>query len=184
VDNRPNVRLLRAAWKLEHQAAQLTTNALAVIGDRMRGIDGWGLRNGESSGRSNDTTSSTERAALARVDLGNDQREELRDRLEGLLLNIDSYLVFLRGIVAHTVDKPEPTLCGDFAAVGLRPWDGHLLVWVEYSRDPRNGWYDATCRATAGRTGLCPRCLMRMNRWRRDNDLHWVSDAPERAANV
>lgn len=181
MNHKPNERLLRAAWRLEHQAAPATTNALATIHDQMRTIDGWPIRNGEP-GRSSDTTSSTERAALARADLAADQQEELRDRLDGLLANIDSYIRFCHTIIGHQPDKPVPTLCGDFAALDLRPWEGHQLVWTAGSHDPRNGWQDPTCRAASGRTGLCSRCLLRMNRWRKDNGLHWVSDAPDAQA--
>lgn len=181
----PNEQLLRAAFKLQHQAAPLTTLALGVVNDRIAGIDGrpvsaWGAE----GSRSSDTTSSTERAAIRRVDLARETREELRDRRDGILISIDNYIRFCREIVASgsPVDRPVAVLCGDYAALDMRPWEGHHLAWTPHSRDQRNGWQDPTCRQAAGRSGLCPRCLQRMNRWRRDNGLHWVSDAPDHRA--
>lgn len=51
--------------------------------------------------------------------------------------------------------------------------DGAEIPWVPHSRDPDNGWADPTCTdmAAPGRGGLCSKCSLREDRWRRTHQL-------------
>lgn len=192
----PNERLQRTAWLMEHQAAPLTTIVLTAIRDSLNGDHNRpGQDAGKVSGSHGPTiavhdnegrfieripATSVEVEALARIDTI-DLREELRDRLDGAIIGLTGYLGWLRA-TARTlgvqIDRIVPDLCdGTRSTSTLRAWEGHQLVWVANSRDPRNGWIDPTCRKTAGTSGLCPTCLLRMNRWRQRNDLTWISEA-------
>lgn len=106
-------------------------------------------------------------AAVMRGFSMRDQREEIRDRLDGLVMARESFERFLRGIIGADALKVVPELC-DGKAKG---YDGHQLAWVPSLRDPRNGWHDPSCRQIAGPTGLCDACRLRMNRWRTRNGL-------------
>ena len=101
-------------------------------------------------------------AAVFRGSVVRDQREEIRDRLDGLIMARESFERFLRGIVGAEALKVVPELC-DGKAKG---YDGHQLAWTPLSRDDRNGWHSPACREIAGPTGLCDACRLRMNRWR------------------
>lgn len=80
--------------------------------------------------------------------------------------------------------SPEPLtivhLCGDQDRA--KSYDGRQLAWVPMSRNADNGWHDATCRDIAGPTGLCPRCLVRLNRWRERHGLALIDVQPTRVA--
>jgi hypothetical protein len=106
-------------------------------------------------------------AAVLRGSVVRDQREEIRDRLDGLIIARESFERYLRGIVPAEQLRTVPELC-DGKAKG---YDGHQLAWVAASRDDRNGWHSPSCREIAGPTGLCDACRLRMNRWRTRNGL-------------
>ena len=106
-------------------------------------------------------------AAVLRGSVVRDQREEIRDRLDGLIQGRESFDRFLRGIIPADMLRTIPELC-DGKAKG---YDGHQLAWVALSRDERNGWHNPACREIAGPTGLCDACRLRMNRWRTKNGL-------------
>jgi len=196
---RPNERLERLAWIVSHQTAVLVTHALEHIGDELRTVDGYGARGGDgvnvSGGgprimvRADDDTphdelfpvTGVEAAMFARHALTS-TREQIRDDIDALETMVRDLNAMLQRTLGDRVPRSIVTLC-DAKAKG---YDGHQLAWVRYSRDPNNGWADATCREAAGRSGLCPACLVRANRWRGVHGLTLLSDAPpsENADNV
>ena len=103
--------------------------------------------------------------------------EELRDHLNDWLNTSRLFGEDVEGIIgwAHKMlgTTPEPLtivhLCGDQDRA--KGYEGRTLAWVPSSRNPDNGWHDATCRDIADGTGLCARCRVRMNGWRERRGL-------------
>lgn len=174
-----NARLDNVGYRLCQHYAEMVTLLLEHWRDEERIVDGY--PGGSSAPRVQSTAelTSVERAAELRLTIS-DQREELRDRIDGIETAVNSLGRFLRHSLGTRVPRHLGQLCGDWG--DRKPWDGHLLAWAPGSRDDRNGWHDATCRNGAGWSGLCPTCLLRMNRWRERNGLSWVSEAAETAA--
>jgi hypothetical protein len=125
------------------------------------------------------TLTTVERAAAIRHTLSL-KREELRDRIEGLIITVDELDKFIRSNLGARIPRHLGPRCGDWG--DGKPWEGHLLAWSPGSRDDRNGWHHPGCQEMAGWSGLCPTCLLRMNRWRERNGLDWVSEGAERGA--
>lgn len=169
-----NQRLLRVAATDTANAtlAGLVLAAIAVEETGLGMTGGWG---GERVSGSRSELTSTERDAERAWELSN-CREELRDRIEGAEVGAASTNAWLRDRL-RWLGVPEARVPAEACNGSARPWEGHQLVWVPHSREVRNGWHDPTCRESAGRLGLCPACLLRMNRWRARNGMSWVSDA-------
>ncbi len=164
----------------EAAVAALTTvgNALTRAADHQTYIidskpDGWPVR-GASSGRSSDSTSTTERAALTLCDDQHDHErdvssarvaiEDMRDWWAGLR----TYLADgsrLAAIHRPKSDKTDGQLCDG------RPFEGSDKAWVPHSRAHDNGWHDPLCVDVADESGLCVRCKVRERRWRAEHGL-------------
>ena len=188
----PNARLDALGHRLAKQTAPLVTLALVIIqaeledrapyvgsGDTTRprvlggGRSVWVEADEHGEGEHVPVTSVE--AAAMRTDNVRDMREELRDRIDGIVMAVaalDDYCRHVAGEQARVL----PPLCDGRA----RGYDGHQLAWSPQAKGPDRGWHDPTCRDIAGPTGLCPRCLVRMNRWRGANRLDAIG--VERAA--
>lgn len=125
--------------------------------------DGWPTK-GNNPGRSNDTTSTTERAAIATVDGDHEATqaraviEDIRDWWTGLRIMLADGA---RLAARYTpVDRQTATLCDG------RPFEGSEAAWVPHSRSDQNGWHDPLCVDVADESGLCVRCKVRERRWR------------------
>lgn len=179
----PNARLDALGHRIAHQSAPLATLALAVIlaeledrapyvgsadSSRPR-VSGGGrtvwVEEDEHGPGEHVPVTSVEAAAM-RSERVRDLREEMRDRIDGIVVAVASLDDFLRRILGE-IAKEVPPLCDGRA----RGYDGHMLAWSSGSRSHDRGWHDPGCRDIAGPTGLCPRCLVRMNRWRSANNL-------------
>ena len=188
----PNERLTTLGWRLEKQSAMLVTLALVVIqaeledrapyvgsGDTTRPrVSGGGrmvLVDSDEHGPAEHIPATSVEAAVMRTDSVRELREELRDRIDGIVVAVASLDDFCRHIAGPQA-ADLPPICDGRA----RGYDGHMLAWAPQAKGPNRGWHDPTCRDIAGPTGLCPRCLVRMNRWRSDNDLAAIG--VERAA--
>lgn len=177
-----NGRLVAAAIDLLH-AANLTPVALTAIAARIAEGDdarsairsGWG---GGSSGSG--ISDPTAAAALPGIDGYRDDararldREQLRDDIGAALTMARD----LRNMVTRIAGYGHEgqALCDG------RNYTGAEVTWTPHARDEANGWHDPTCRDGAGRSKLCPACLVRMNRWRERHGLERISDAEEVAA--
>lgn len=182
----PNERAVRNGWAWENQTAPLITAALVTIADELEQLAPY-VGGGDNSaprvsgggrtvwvpedehGPGEHVPVTSVEAAVIRNHLVRDYREEIRDRLDGLIQGRESFERFLRQIVGANADKVAPSLCGDHDRA--KSYDGRQLAWVPMSRNADNGWHDATCRDIAGPTGLCDRCRVRMNGWRERHGL-------------
>lgn len=154
--------------------------ALATVGEALmaaaahqlaiiRANDGWPARSGDS-GRSNDTTSSTERTALALADDRADNEaheaakaksavEDMRDWWGGLRIMLaDGSRLAARH--RPKAERIEGMICDG------RPFEGSEIAWTPHSRAHDNGWHDPLCVDIADDSGLCLRCRARERRWR------------------
>ncbi len=177
-----NLRLLAAAVDLIH-AANLTPAALTLIAQRITDADEdrAGLRSGlAGGGHGSGISDPTAAAALPGINGYRDDaqaridRETMRDDITALshmARDMRNMITRLAAPGGHAVP-----LCDG------RNYEGHGIPWTPHSRDDHNGWSDPTCRDGAGRSKLCPACLIRMNRWRERHGLERISDAEERAA--
>lgn len=171
---RPNIRLVQRARSLDRLAV-IVTILLEAIRDEEQSLGmagGWPTERVTGSGGG---LTVTERDAEYAWQLSS-CREELRDRIDGIDVGIAGLDEWARDRL-RWLRIPEGRTPAVLCDGSRRPWEGHQMVWVPHSRDTRNGWHDATCTNSAGRLGLCPTCLLRMNRWRARNGMSWVSDA-------
>ena len=184
-----NDRADRIGWILQHQTAVLITAWLEHQHELMADQQGVYPSGGSSdigkvSGAGatvhvdEDEHGPAERIPVTSVEavvmsgeLMRDRREQVRDRLDGIVLAVNSLNAMLRRDLRDKA-KALPELC-DGRAKG---YEGHMLAWVRYSRDDQQspGWHDPGCRDIAGTTGLCEACLVRMNRWRRARGMEPV----------
>lgn len=180
----PNERTLSLAHRLSTQTSPLVTLALVTIrrelDDRAPYVGGgdsskprvsgggrtvWVPEDEHGPGESVPVTS-VEAAALAHEHTLATQ-EEVCDRLDGIIIAVQSFDRFLRTIVGDT-GQAVPEVCDGSA----RGYEGHQLAWVARSGPAGdNGWHDPTCRQIADSTGLCVTCKQRMNRWRTRHGL-------------
>lgn len=185
---KPNERLLRTAWLLEHQAASLATLALQHIREELTIVDGYGSAGGDqlrvTGGgprimvRADDDcphdelfpVTGVEAAMFARHALTS-ERERIRDDAEAIVTMVGDFVRSLRRTLGDRVPRTIPELC-DGKAKG---YEGHQLPYTPHSRDPQNGWHRPECRDAADASGLCPPCLQRMERWRREHGYAPVS---------
>ena len=173
----PNARIYAAAKRAE-QFAPRFTEALKMITQVLSCAD---ETSSAEKVHTSGVTSSTESVALRRYE-ATSWREDLRDHLDDWLNTTDLFAKFIEDVIAwsHRTLGTSPaaltvvTLC-DGKAKG---YDGHQLPWVSHSRDPLNGWHDPNCREIADATGLCPRCKVRMNRWRTEHGMEPVAVMP------
>ncbi len=187
----PNERALRAGDTLAKEIAPLVTLALVTLtrdsqalgypttsstSGRTTGSHGPTITVPDEHGKPDRIPVTSVEAAAFRLDQIADHREELRDRLDGLEVAVNSFANFLRRTIGPEASK-IPELCnGSRSTLERKAWEGHQLVWTPNSRDDRNGWHKPECRESAGPSGLCPACLLRMNRWRARNGLDWVTE--------
>lgn len=178
-----NGRLVAAAIDLLH-AANLTPVALTAIAARIAEGDdarsairsGWG---GGSSGSG--ISDPTAAAALPGIDGYRDDdrarldREQLRDDI-GAMANMARDLRNFTARLASPWGVAPQALCDG------RNYEGYETPWTPYAREEVNGWSNVACDNGAGRSKLCPTCLVRMNRWRERHGLERISDAEEVAA--
>jgi len=145
-----------------------------------------GYPSGGGSGRSSDTTSTTERAALHAFDADHEAHkarmaiEDMRDWWTGLRIMLaDGARLAARH---RPLDERHDVLLCD-----ARPFEGSMVAWVPHSRSHDNGWADDLCLDAADESGLCVRCKVRERRWREDHGLrprnrNRTQDAQETAA--
>lgn len=188
----PNERLTTLGWRLEKQSAMLVTLALVVIdaeltdnapyvgsGDptkeRVSGGGRMVLVPADDHGPAEMVPVTSVEAAAMRTDSVRALREAVRDKIDAVVAEVKELDDLCRRIAGPQA-RDLPPICDGRA----RGYDGHMLAWSPQAKGPNRGWHDPTCRDIAGPTGLCPRCLVRMNRWRSDNDLAAIG--VERAA--
>ncbi len=131
-------------------------------------VDGWPSR-GADTGRSSDSTSTTERAAIALLG-GMGEREHEASRAKGAIEDIRDWWTGLRIYLADGArlaarhraphEKHNVLLCDG------RQFEGSEIAWVPHSRAHDNGWCDPLCYEAADASGLCVRCRVRERRWR------------------
>ena len=177
-----NERADRLGWALSYQTAPLITLALVLIRAELEDgaaytgsgdtsaprVSGGGRTvwvEADEHGEGEHVPVTSVEAAVLRGAQIRDQREQIRDRLDGLIIAHRSLDDLLRRIVPTDMRRRMPDLC-DGKAKG---YEGHMDAWTPHSRDHRNGWHNPGCREIAGPTGLCDACLKRMNRWRREH---------------
>lgn len=188
----PNERLTTLGWRLEKQSAMLVTLALVVIDAELNGrapyvgsgdptkerVSGGGrmvLVPADDHGPAEMIPVTSVEAAAMRTDSVRELREAVRDKINAVVAEVQELDDLCRRIAGPQA-RELPPICDGRA----RGYDGHMLAWAPQAKGPNRGWHDPTCRDIAGPTGLCPRCLVRMNRWRSDNDLAAIG--VERAA--
>ena len=159
----PNVRLVRLAWQLEKQTAELVTLALSKMADEQSTLTLGAGRADRPKVTGGSGSGGPVEAAVLRGDAIRETREELRDRLDGLALSVRSLETYVRRILGPDQPRHLAPRC-DGAAQG---YDGHAIVWRSNSKDPGNGWHDPACTQIAGPCGLCDTCRRRMDHWRR-----------------
>ena len=154
--------------------------ALATVGEALMAaaahqlsiihtVDGWPPR-GEGGGRGADTTSTTERAALALADdraageaheaaNAKNAIEDMRDWWAGLRIMLAD------GSRLAARHRPKAERIAGMICDG-RPFEGSEVAWVPHSRASDNGWHDPLCVDVADDSGLRVRCKARARRWR------------------
>lgn len=181
-DTRPNARLERAGVRIQREIAPLVTMLLARIHTEMYDA-ATGTTPSSGAGRITGGAMADPTAnSAAQLDHWIDVREELRDRLDGLLIGVHGFDGWLRKQIGPGARAVAPLCDGSATTAERKAWEGHQLVWTPGSRDERNGWHKPECREAAGTSGLCATCLLRMNRWRARNGLDWVSERRDDAA--
>lgn len=182
VNRDANLRLVAAAIDLLH-AANATSAAVRACEARIKAADDdrEGIRSGLSGGTHGSGVSDP--VFVAALPGINGYCDDVRARLDREQLRDDIGAIWttardMRNMVRRLA---SPHHEGQALCDG-RNYSGFDIPWTPHSRDPRNGWGDPTCREGAGRSKLCPACLVRMNRWRTEHDLERISDAEERAA--
>ena len=129
-----------------------------------------GYPSGGGSGRSSDTTSTTERAALHAFDADHEAHkarmaiEDMRDWWTGLRIMLADGA---RLAARHRPDDERH----DVLLCDARPFEGSMVAWVPHSRAHNNGWSDPLCLDAADDSGLCIACARRERRWRDKNGL-------------
>jgi hypothetical protein len=164
VTAKPNQRLSRLGWTLEHQAAVLHTAALDQIATDLNFIDGHPPTGEQLHISGGGDTSTVEAAAMRTADL-NAHATKIRNSATALEHAVYNHMELCRRTVTAVPAAANATLCDG------RRYEGQHLTWTPHSRDDNNGWNDPTCRDIAGPTGLCDACRLRMNNWRRRNNL-------------
>lgn len=177
-----NARADRLGWRIQHQIAELITLALDHIDTELRFMSVTGSGSGgdqlgvSGGGRTvhvdEDEHGPAERipvtaveAAIIRAHEMRDAREEIRDRLDGIIIATEALDKLLR----HTIGTRLPRTIVELCDGQAKGYAGHMLVWRRYDQADDNGWHDPSCRDAAGPTGLCDACLIRANRWRARN---------------
>ena len=190
VHQRRNERADRTGWVLQHHTAELITAWLqhqtelfedpadgraSDNAGRVKGAGATVLVRADEWGPDERIPVTSVEAIVMRGAMMRDRREEVRDRLDGIIVAVTALNTMLRRDLRGTPSLLRiPELCDGTA----RGYDGHRLAWRPYDRSGGNGWHDASCRDGAGATGLCPPCLIRCNRWREQNGLkRLASDA-------
>ena len=154
-------------------------NALTTVGEALTAAvthqahiialcDGWPSR-GNTTGRSSDTTSTTERAALALCDDDTEHRHEA-SRAKGAIEDMRDWWAGLRIMLADgarlaAMHRPKAERAEGLLCDG-RPFEGSEIPWTPHSRAHDNGWCDDLCVDIADESGLCLRCGQRERRWR------------------
>lgn len=182
VNRDANVRLLAAVVDLTH-AANLAGQAVTACNERIKAADDEraGIRSGLAGpGAGSGVSDPTFAAALPGI---NGYRDDYQAKMDREQLRDDITAIWhlardVRNLVTRLANpnREAQALCDG------RGYSGFDIPWTPHSRDPHNGWSDPTCRDGAGRSKLCPACLIRMNRWRTEHDLERISDSEERAA--
>ena len=186
-----NERADRAGWILQHHIAPMITAWLerqqellddpadgkrGQANERVKGAGATVFVPADEWGPDERIPVTSVEAIVMRGELMRDRREDVRDQLGHIVKSINSLERMLRrDLRGHPSILHTPELC-DGTAKG---YAGHMLAWRPYDRAHDNGWADASCRQVAGRSGLCPSCLLRMNRWRERNALGWITDGNE-----
>jgi hypothetical protein len=178
---KPNERVMQLAWQLERQLAMNVTAALEAINERLAHADGYPTQtigasppdatparklegpcpNGDCRhhrpcpNHDGATLTPTERAADIHY-RETAAREEIRDRIEGIVISVASLDAYLRTVIGrpHAEDITQPVpMCRD-NQVGKHAVDE---------------WGDPHCPMTADKGGLCQRHYLAW--WRaRDRD--------------
>lgn len=160
-DNR-NQRCLTLAHRLEHQIAGNITLGVRQL-ETERVMAATGPAKGETSGRSNNTTSTTERNANESYRLGL-LIEDLRDAIEGAEV-----------AVAH-LDRLASEACRT-RAFGLTMEREPAAADQPRCRDNQVGregaivWGRPDCIELEAKAGLCSGCYQRERRWRITHNL-------------
>ncbi len=155
---KPNQRALNLAHRLENIIASNITNGVAQLQTELATAR-TGPAKGESSGRSNNTTSTTERNANEAYRLGL-LIEDLRHAIDGAEI-----------AVAH-LDRLANEACRTRAFAGIIDEEPQAAD-VRRCRDNQNGregaieWGRPDCLELPAKDQLCANCYMREYRWRK-----------------
>ena len=163
---------------LERLVEILATEAAAAIthlDEEDRILDGWPTQTmGDGTPRGTNESTIVERHAQARQEIAR-RRQQIEADAGTITEHISRALDHCREAKGHRAPKaPEqPTTATFCTPVGR---EGADLPYEPYSRDPRNGWADSTCRDLAARGPLCEACSIRERRWRLANNLKPTND--------
>jgi len=174
--NGPNRRMIDAAHVVTSHTAGRFTLALELLGRVHQCADGVAAEQAERVSTSGVTSP-----------------EDLRDHLNDWTHTTDLFAREIEDVIAwanmmlgqEALPLAVKRLCDG------EGYEGRELAWVPNSRDPQNGWHDATCRDLTTTIGqgreavhvkVCARCLVRMNRWRERNGLAPIGVQPASVA--
>lgn len=137
------------------------------LATQMAAADGIPTRGERIGGRATAENTTVEAAADTRDQLTNDATYVTES-----ILAASSTLSDVLEAMAHTLGLRVPVAKEELCSTGTGR-EGHEIPYVPHSRDPENGWSDATCTnvADAGRAGMCDACSKREDRWRREHGL-------------
>jgi hypothetical protein len=179
--NAPNRRMIDAAHVITTHTAGRFTLALELLGRVHQCADGCAA---EEKVNTSGISSPVEREVMIRYE-ARTRTEDMRDHLQDWLHTSDLFAKEIEGIIgwAYKMLGMEPEGVAVKRLCDGEGYEGRELAWVPMSRDPHNGWHDATCRDLTTTIGqgrdamhvkVCARCLVRMNRWRERNGLPMI----------
>ena len=158
-------------------ALRTVGNALAAAAGHqlaiIRAVDGFPPRGDGNGGRGSDTTSSTERAALALCDDRPSAEAHEASNAKGAIEDMRDWWAGLRIMLADGARLAARNRPKSDRIVGMicdgRQFEGSEIAWVPHSRAHDVGWHDPLCVDVADESGLCVRCARRERRWREAN---------------
>lgn len=149
---------------LDRIAEQLAEAATTSGGDKL-GVSGGGATvwvDADEHGDGERIPVTSVEAIVLRRALFEDRRQEIREAVDDLIARRSRLDKQLRKIIGPDAAKIAPEICNAQA----KRYEGYLLPWTPFSRDPDQGWSNIECRDIADDSGLCDTCRTRMNRWR------------------
>ena len=142
---RPDTRLMRLAWLIEHGAAPGVTRARATLDEQLAQHDGWPTRGDSAGGRTSLGTSSTETAGTGRAACTAHHEQIDRDIAE--LVELTRALVRMCDKISRrrAIDRNDDRNDVDVPVC----FEGQL------GKEGNIEWGDVTCTMPPVKRGLC-----------------------------